>query len=533
MQMTEQEPLYPVGVQSFEKIRLSGAVYVDKTDLIYKLTHRYEMVFLSRPRRFGKSLLVDTMARYFDAQKQLFEGLAMEKLETEWTKHPVLRFSFGDVKGFDMYELRSTIELQLEDYESLYGVNAKDETPAIRFSRVIKRAYEQTGQKVVILIDEYDAPLLEVLMMPEKLDEVRNYMRNFYSRIKTNYQYIRFAFMTGISTFSQLGMFSELNNLKNITNEDAYASLCGITLPELKDNFGYGIRKFAGQEGRTFDEMVERLREQYDGYHFTKSMVDVFNPYSLLNAFADCDLNSYWFQTGTPAFVINMLKAHKGEWQFDIESIDGTKSMALSRFNTPLEQATEPFPFLYQAGYLTIKECTDNNKYVLGVPNTEVRLGLLHNLIPLYSAMNPADALDASMDISSAFGKGDYDKALGYVRSFLAEIPVMQGEEASLKDMRARETYYHKQLFIIFRMLHYDAWAEVQQAVGKPDIVVKTRKYIYIIEVKFDSTPQVALRQIEEKQYAVPYAMDGREIVKLGVNFSSETRTIDAWERGE
>jgi hypothetical protein len=533
MQMMEQEPLYPVGVQIFEKIRCSGAVYVDKTDLIYKLTHRYEMVFLSRPRRFGKSLLVDTLACYFEAQKELFTGLAMEKLETEWTKYPVLRFNFGDVKGFDMYELRRTIEQQLKRYEKIYGADPLDTTPSTRFSGLIERAYEQTGQQVVILIDEYDAPLLEVLMMPEKLDEVRSYMRNFYSRIKTNSRYIRFAFMTGISAFSQLGMFSELNNLRNITNDNEYASICGITLLELKDNFAYGIRKFAEQEGCTFEEMVERLREQYDGYHFTDTMVDVFNPYSLLNAFSDCKLNSYWFQTGTPSFVINMLKAHKGEWQFDIESIDGTKSMALSRFNTPLEQATEPYPFLYQAGYLTIKECTENHKYVLGVPNTEVRLGLLHNLIPLYSAMNPADALDASMDISSAFGKGDYDKALGYVRSFLAEIPVMQGEESSLKDIRARETYYHKQLFIIFRMLHYDAWAEVQQAVGKPDIVVKTRKYIYIIEVKFDSTPQVALRQIEEKQYAVPYAMDGREIVKLGVNFSSETRTIDVWERGE
>jgi hypothetical protein len=431
-----------------------------------------------------------------------------------------------------MYELKRSIERQLERQEMIYGVNPLDTTPASRFSGLIERAYEQTRQQVVILIDEYDAPLLEVLMMPEQLCEVRNYMRNFYSRIKTNYQFIHFAFMTGISTFSQLGMFSELNNLRNITNDNEYATLCGITLPELKDNFEYGIRKFAETEGCTFDEMVERLREQYDGYHFTDAMVDVFNPYSLLNAFADCKLNSYWFQTGTPAFVINMLKAHKGEWQFDIESIDGTKSMALSRFNTPLEQATEPFPFMYQAGYLTIKECTENNKYVLGVPNTEVRLGLLHNLIPLYSAMNPADALDVSMDISSAFGKGDYDTALGYIRSFLAEIPVMQGEEASLKDIRGREAYYHKQLFIIFRMLHYDAWAEVQQAVGRPDIVVRTRKYIYIIEVKFDSTPQVALRQIEEKLYAVPYAMDGREIIKLGVNFSSESRTIDAWERG-
>jgi hypothetical protein len=207
--------------------------------------------------------------------------------------------------------------------------------------------------------------------------------------------------------------------------------------------------------------------------------------------------------------------------------------MAQSRFSTPLEQATEPLPFLYQAGYLTIKEYTEENKYVLGVPNTEVRLGLLHNLIPLYSAMNPADALDVSMDISSAFGKGDYDRALSLVQSFLAGIPVMQGEESSLRDIRARETYYHKQLFIIFRLLHNQAWAEVQQAVGKPDIVVKTRKYIYIIEVKLDSTPQVALEQIEAKQYAAPYATDGREIVKLGVNFSSETRTIDSWERGE
>jgi hypothetical protein len=367
IQMMEQEPLYPVGVQSFENIRRSGSVYVDKTNLIYKLTHRYEMVFMSRPRRFGKSLLVDTMACYFNAQKELFEGLAMERLETEWTQYPVLRFSFGDVKGFDMYELRRSMELQLEDYEKLYGVNEKDETPAIRFSRVIKRAYEQTGQKVVILIDEYDAPLLEVLTMPKELDEVRNYMRNFYSRIKTNYPYIRFAFLTGISTFSQLGMFSELNNLRNITNDNEYASICGITLPELKDNFQYGIRKFAAEEGCTSEGMVEKLRNQYDGYHFTKSMVDVFNPYSLLNAFSDCELNSYWFQSGTPALVINMLKAHKGEWDFDIENVERTDLVSLPEFSTPLEQATKPLPFLYQAGYLTIKDyMKDCDMYTLG-----------------------------------------------------------------------------------------------------------------------------------------------------------------------
>jgi Holliday junction resolvase-like predicted endonuclease len=534
MQTMEQEPLYPVGVQSFEKIRRSGAVYVDKTDLIYKLTHRYEMVFLSRPRRFGKSLLVDTLARYFEAQKKLFTGLAMERLETEWTKHPVLRFSFGDVKGFNMSELQRAIEQQLEDYEKLYGADPKDDTPATRFSGLIKRAYEQTGQQVVILIDEYDAPLLEVLTMPEKLNVVRNYMRNFYSKIKSCYTFIRFAFMTGISTFSQLGMFSELNNLVNITDDNEYASICGITLQELKDNFQYGIRKFAEKEGCTPDEMIERLREQYDGYHFTKSMVDIFNPFSLLYAFTRCELSSYWFQTGTPTFAINMLKAHKGEWTLDIDDIDALPPASLSEFNTPLEQATKPLPFLYQAGYLTIKSYPGRgDKYILGVPNAEVRIGLLKNLIPLYTAMDSDKVYNVATDISLAFDDGDYDTALSLVQSFLAGVPVMQGEESSLQEIRARETYYHKQLFIVFRMLHDDAWAEVQQAVGKPDIVVRTRKYIYIIEVKLDSTPQVALEQIEAKQYAAPYATDGREIVKLGVNFSSETRTLDAWERGK
>jgi hypothetical protein len=302
-------------------------------------------------------------------------------------------------------------------------------------------------------------------------------------------------------------------------------------LQELTDNFQYGIRKFAEKEECTPEEMIEKLREQYDGYHFTKSMVDIFNPFSLLYAFARCELNSYWFQTGTPAFAINILKAHKGEWDLDIDALPPAN---LSEFNTPLEQATKPLPFLYQAGYLTIKSYPGTgDKYILGVPNGEVRIGLLKNLIPLYTAMEPDEVYNVATDISYTLSQGDYDTALNLIRSFLAGIPVMQGEEASLKDMRARETYYHKQLFIIFRMLHDDAWAEVQQAVGKPDIVVRTRKFIYIIEVKFDSTPQVALQQIEEKQYAAPYAADGREIVKLGVNFSSETRTIDAWERGE
>jgi hypothetical protein len=339
--------------------------------------------------------------------------------------------------------------------------------------------------------------------------------------------------MTGISTFSQLGMFSELNNLRNITNDNEYASLCGITLPELTDNFEYGIRKFAETEGCTFDEMVERLRNQYDGYHFTKSMVDVFNPYSLLNAFVDCDLNSYWFQTGTPSFVINMMKAHNGEWDFNIEDIEKTDFVSLPEFSTPLEQATKVLPFLYQAGYLTIKEYyKECDMYVLGVPNMEVRVGLLKNLIPLYSSMDADKAFNTAKLVSLALNKGDYETALLRIQSFLSGIPFLPGDKEVLEDELKCEAYYHKVFYIIVAMLNNGAHGQVRQALGVPDIVIETKKYIYVIELKINSTPQVALRQIEEKQYAVPYAMDGREIVKLGVNFSTERRTIDAWERG-
>jgi hypothetical protein len=385
----------------------------------------------------------------------------------------------------------------------------------------------------VVLIDEYDAPLLEVLTEPEKLAEVRGFMRKFYAQIKNCDEYIRFAFMTGISTFSQLGMFSELNNLVNITNNNEYASICGITLPELKDNFEYGIRKFAEKEGCTLDEMIERLREQYDGYHFTKGLVDVFNPFSLLNAFSDCELNSYWFQTGTPSFAVNMLKEHKEDWVFNIENIEALPPMSLEDFNTPLELAIDPIPYLYQAGYLTIKSYDDEfDNYVLGVPNTEVRIGLMKNLIPIYSSLSARDAANTAKNVSVALSKGDYERAMGFIQSFLAGIPFLPGDKEVLADELKCEAYYNKVFYIIVAMLNNGAHGQVRQALGVPDIVIETKKYIYVIELKINSTPQVALRQLEEMNYALPYAMGGRELVKLGVNFSTEARTINAWERG-
>jgi hypothetical protein len=530
----ESSPKYPVGIQSFEKIRTSGMLYVDKTDLIYKMTHAFESVFLSRPRRFGKTLLTRTIQSYFEGRKELFEGLAMERLETEWTKHPVLHFDFGGLKEESVANLKERLGEMLEYYEDIYVGERRGSSLGGRFAKLIRRAYEQTGQRVVLLIDEYDVPMLHVLTAPHKIAQVRTVMHEFYSQIKPSNDYLRFVFLTGISTFSQLGMFSELNNLVNITNMNEYAAICGITLPELKDNFQYGIHQLATECRCTADEMTERLREQYDGYHFTYNMVDIFNPFSLLNAFAANRLDDYWFQTGTPTFVIDMLKARKGQWKFDIEEIDGTIPLSLSDFNTPLEQADDPIPFLYQAGYLTIRSYDEvYDSYVLGVPNTEVRVGLVKNLIPLYSAMSARDSFNTAKRMSVDLCQGDYDSALRMVQSFLAAVPFMEGDREILANQEQREAYYHRLLFIIFSMLHNGARAQVRQAVGMPDIVVTTRQYIYIIEVKLDSTPEAALQQIEEKHYAAPYLTEGKQIIKLGVNFSSATRTLGEWKRGK
>jgi hypothetical protein len=531
--MVEQEPRYPVGVQSFEKIRRSGAVYVDKTALIYKLTHTFDSVFLSRPRRFGKSLLTRTLQCYFEGRRELFTGLAMEQFEKEWIKHPVLHFDFGGLRVDTVPKLEEGLSNVLRTFEQIYGQDPENKSIGVRFANLMKRAYEQTGQTVALLIDEYDAPLLKVLLKPELVEGARSVMSEFYSQIKPCEDYLHYVFITGISTFSQLGVFSELNKLKNITDLNEYSAICGITLQELKDNFGYGIRKFANQEGCTPEEMVEALRAQYDGYHFTKGMVDVFNPFSLLNAFSDCELNSYWFQTGTPLFAIDILREHKEDWTFRIEDIEGLSPMSLSDFNTPLEYALDPIPFLYQSGYLTIKSYDKEfDSYVLGVPNTEVRIGLVKNLIPLYSSMNVRDAANTAKNVSITLCKGDYDRALLYIQSFLAGIPFMPGDLEVLENEQKCEAYYHKIFFVVFAMLHNGAHAQVRQAVGMPDIVIKTQKYIYVIEVKINATPMVALAQIEEQQYAAPYLADGREIVKIGVNFSTKTRTIDKWERG-
>jgi hypothetical protein len=526
------EPYYPIGIQDFSEIRRLNAVYVDKTELIYRLTHRSKYVFLSRPRRFGKSLLSNTLQCYFEGRKDLFTGLAMESLETEWKQYPVLHFDLSTVKSENISDVENGLSRQIALYEAKYGRNEASTTLSSRMVDLIEGAYAQTGQQVVVLIDEYDAPILEVLHLGEKREEVSKLLRYFYSPLKACDKYLRFVFLTGISEFSQLSIFSELNNLKKISNSKEYGILCGITKQELIDNFQYGIEKLADELSCSKEEVIERLTDRYDGYHFSEDSEGVFNPYSLLNAFDSNKLGSYWFASGTPSSLVRMLKRYKEEGKFDVEMLESPKPVSSAKFETPLELLTGPIPLLYQAGYLTIKGYDpDTSLYFLGIPNTEVRVGLLQNLLPLYADVESADADSTAAQASAALRKGDVDSAMQLFQSMLASIPFMRGDKEILGDIEKTEAFYHRIFYFFFRLLNNEVNAEIRSAKGAADIVIKTPKYIYVVEIKIDASAEAALQQIEDRGYATPYLTDGRKIVKLGISFSTETRTLTDWQQ--
>jgi hypothetical protein len=527
-------PIYPIGIQDFSELRRMNCVYVDKTDLVYRLTHTSKYVFLSRPRRFGKSLLSSTFEYYFEGRKELFTGLAMERLEQDWTQHPVLHFDLSPVKGKPLDQMRESIGRQLRSFEKAYGVTDIDSALGDRLSTLIETAFEQTGQQVVVLIDEYDAPILDVLHDDEKREEIRLMLREFYSPLKMCDRYLRFVFLTGISMFSQLSIFSELNNLKIISNEQEYASICGITEQELLDNFQEGIEKMAERYGYSVDEMIAKLKNSYDGYHFAEDTEGLYNPFSVLNAFSSNKIGSYWFASGTPRALIEVLKMYQQQGKFTPEMLENIEPVPTSSFQTPLEMQTGPLPLLYQAGYVTITDYdTDEDLYYLGIPNSEVRVGLMQNLLPLYADVDTPKVDSAVVRASTALRKGNVDKAMELLQSLLASIPFMKGDKDILGDAEKTEAYYHRIFFFFFHLLHNEVTAEVRSAKGATDVVVKTPKYIYVIEIKINATPEAALQQIEDKGYATPYLTDGREVVKLGVNFSTNTRTIDRWLTAE
>ena len=512
-----QKRKYPIGNQDFPKLIKGEYLYVDKTGYVYQMTHSdYEYVFLSRPRRFGKSLLTSTLKAYFEGRKDLFKGLAIESLETEWKQYPVLHFDFSVAKSSDLATIESMLNLQLDKYEQMYGFNEKEKTFNDRFKGVIERTYRQTGCQVVVLIDEYDAPLLGVLHDQAKLRAFREVMQNFYSPLKACGQYLRFCFLTGITKFSQLSIFSALNNIKNISMMPEYAGICGITKEELLSQMSPDIEYLAGKIGQTAEETLDKLIEYYDGYHFSDESPDIFNPYSLLNAFSDGRIKAYWFASGTPTFLIEVLRKNN-VMPSEIGNTDATEE----DFDAPTESMTGTTALMYQSGYLTIKDYDPSGIYSLGIPNKEIRLGLMRSLLPYYVQLPPEKGSSAIARMYKALRGDDMDAALKELQQYLASVPQT--------DNTGYEGHYQQVLYIIFSLLGLYVDVEVRTALGRVDVVARTLSRLYIIELKMDKDATTAMAQIDLKRYPDRFYNCGLPRVKVGVNFDKELRNITGW----
>lgn len=510
----------PVGIQTYQKIVEDNYLYVDKTEYVYRMTHLCNYVFLNRPRRFGKSLLVSTLQSYFEGRKELFKGLAIEQLEKDWIQYPVLRLSLASGKHMDKAQLERYLLSILSDNETRFGIVTTDVDVNLRFKKLIQAVYAKTGQKVVILIDEYDAPLLDVAHEDSQLSILRQVMRNFYSPLKDCDPYLKFVFLTGITKFSQLSIFSELNNLKNISMMPEFAAICGITAEEMQTQMSDHIVDFATHLGMTRDEATGKLRQQYDGYHFTWPSPDIFNPFSLLNAFQDHALNSYWFASGTPTYLIEMLR------QFDVlPSEIGGQESTVTEFDAPTENMVTIIPLLYQSGYVTIKGYDPSTGlYTLDIPNREVRIGLMNSLLPLYATRMSGRGMTTAAKMSLALRNDNIDDALSLLQSFLLTVPYCENTRT--------EGHYQQMLYIILSLLtQYDQLdVEVRTPTGRVDMVMRTRKALYLIELKMNKSADIALRQIDLKDYPSRFARCTLPIVKVGINFDSERHTISDWK---
>ena len=503
--------LYPIGIQTFEEIRKLDNLYIDKTEYIYRMTHTDgKYFFLSRPRRFGKSLLVSTFQSYFEGKKELFEGLAIEKLEKEWNTYPVLHFDLSKGKHMEKEQLNRYLLDIIEKQEARFDCKSNKIDVNIRLDDLINAVYQKTGKQVVVLIDEYDAPLLDVAHEKEKLDELRNTMRNFYSPLKGNESMLRFVFMTGITKFSQLSIFSELNNIKNVSMDEPYAGICGITKEELLTQMSDDIDALAEHLELSREETIQELKGHYDGYHFCWPSPDVFNPYSLLNCFADGRMDDYWFGSGTPTYLINMMR------KYDFLPTDLGEAIEVGKkdFDAPTETMTTIVPLLYQSGYVTIKGYDKPTKlYLLALPNQEIRVGLYGSLLPHYLTDKSAKANTTIAKMSVLVKKGDMDAAFCLLNNFLETVPYC--------DNTHYEGHWQQTLYIMFALLtDYDILVEQRTAKGRIDITMETADTIYVMELKFNKSAEEALAQIEAKHYADAFKMSGKKMVKIGLNFS-------------
>ena len=511
---------YPLGIQTFEEIRKNNQYYVDKTDLIYNIVKGSKNNFLSRPRRFGKSLLVTTMQAYFEGKKDLFKGLAIEKLEKEWVKYPVIHLDLSRGKYYEIQVVHSTLNAVLGFYEEKLGITvAKGTTYGTRLDEIIQTTAAQTGQKAVVLIDEYDAPMLDSNAKPELQEHIRSIMRDFFSPLKANEGLLRFVFLTGITKFSQLSIFSELNNIKNYSLDDRYATICGFTEQELLDNFHEGITDLAAANGMAFDEAVEKLKEQYDGYHFTAHCPGLYNPYSILNALFDSRFDNYWFATGTPTFLLELLQKSN----ILIPQLEGIMATP-QRFDAPTEIITDPVPVLYQSGYITIKK-SQNGMYLLGFPNEEVRQGFSQSMLNYIAPYYAGERDNFAWEFGQAMRADNIDAAMEALKVYLAGFPYDIHHNS--------EAFFQAILYTIFNMLNFTIRAEARTARGRVDLLVSTKTTIFVMELKIDQSAEKALEQIDAKDYTLPYKHDGRRIFKVGINFSTEKRTVDEWKYEE
>ena len=517
--MDKQLKKCPLGIQTFSEVREGDYIYIDKTNMVYRMTQSFKYVFLSRPRRFGKSLLASTLHSYFAGKKELFKGLAIEKLETEWTEHPVLHFDMSTAKHMDKETLEQELNGKLSDYEEIYGKSKTGKTKLNqRLESLIVNAYAQTGRKVVVIIDEYDAPLLDVVHEDELLPQLRQVMRNFYSPLKACDPFLRFVFLTGITKFSQMSIFSELNNLTNISMDSEYAGICGITEEELTGQLSDYVDSIADNQGKTHEEVLQQLKQNYDGYHFSWPSPDIFNPFSLLTAFAKRKIGSYWFASGTPTYLIEMMR------KFGVapSQIGPTEAMA-SDFDAPTERMASLIPLLYQSGYLTIKDyISEEDIYILDIPNKEIRIGLMETLLPNYVQSGVGEtSLAGIAKMYRALRHDDLDGMLRQLQQFLLTVPYC--------DNTNYEGHYQQMLYVIFSLLGRYVDVEVRTVTGRVDMVMQAFGKLYLFELKLNRSAAAAMQQINLNDYPARFSQCGLPIVKVGINFDTATRTVSDW----
>ena len=519
--------LYPTSVQTFTKIVRDGYVYVDKTDLMWQMVKLSNYIFLSRPRRFGKSLLSSTLHSYFDGDRELFKGLKIMDLEKEWKRYPVIHLDLSRAKGQLSAEgLRDKLFNILRPYWIEYGRDDTETQPGSLLEGLIRRAHERTGSLVAVIIDEYDAPLLDVLNNPDLLEALRNVMQEFYVPLKAADPVLKFCFITGITKFSQLSIFSTINNLKNISMLPRFSSICGITDDEIDQQLTIDIAAMAESRNMPFDEMRRRLREMYDGYHFSEDSPAVYNPYSLFNALSDQKLQNYWFSSGTPRFLLDQMR----RFRTDITAMDEIEATSTD-FDLPTEAMTTALPLLYQSGYLTIKGYDEDlDAYTLSIPNKEVRVGFTQGLLSAFIGLESGPVqLGFAAKFWKALRKDDINLAMEEMRAYLAGLPYIEGFKKKLDDVSNAEGFYEWTLYLIFSMLNVYVVTQQKCAGGRIDVVVHMPETIYVMELKINGSAQDALNQINSKRYAIPYSTSDKRVVKVGISFSTESKTVEEW----